>query len=143
MSNSIIAFLPCRAGSERVKNKNIRPFANLTKGLIQIKLSQLISCKAISKIILSTNDKDIINYANNLESSKLNIHTRPEHLGSSSTSTDDLIRHAHELIPSGHIFWTHVTSPFVTASICEKIISCYFDSLEKGYDSLMTTTSFR
>ncbi|QNI66421.1 cytidylyltransferase domain-containing protein [Synechococcus sp. BMK-MC-1] len=143
MSNFITAFLPCRAGSERVSKKNIRPFASCEHGLIEIKLSQLISCEAIDKIILSTNDNEIISYAEALKEPKLNIHKRSELLSANGTSTDDLIKHARELVPSGHIFWTHVTSPFVNASICVKIIESYFLSLSKGYDSLMTTTPFR
>lgn len=143
MSNSITAFLPCRAGSERVPKKNIRPFATFEHGLIEIKLSQLISCEAIDKIILSTNDNEIISYAEALDEPKLNIHRRPELLATNKTSTDDLIKHVNELVSSGHIFWTHVTSPFVNASICEKIIESYFLFLSKGYDSLMTTTPFR
>lgn len=143
MSNSITAFLPCRAGSERVPKKNIRPFASCERGLVENKLSQLISCRVIDKIILSTNDNEIISFASTLNEPKLSIHRRSELLSSNGTSTDDLINHAHELIPSGHIFWTHVTSPFVNATICEKIVELYFLFLSKGYDSLMTTTLFR
>lgn len=143
MPDSVTAFLPCRSGSVRVANKNIRPFANISGGLVQIKLSQLISCDSIDKIILSTNDDKIISYAANLGDPKLCIHRRSEDLSAATTSTDDLVKHAHELVPSGHIFWTHVTSPFVNSSVCKQIISCYFDSLSKGFDSLMTTTPLR
>ena len=142
MSNLITAFLPCRAGSQRVPKKNIRPFASCEHGLIEIKLSQLISCVSIDKIILSTNDDEIIAYAKSLKEPKINIHKRAEFLSNNATSTDDLLKHAHELVPSGHIFWTHVTSPFVNAFICDKIVEAYFHSLSKGYDSLMTTTPF-
>lgn len=143
MPNSIIAFLPCRSGSERIPRKNTRPFARLAHGLLENKLTQLSSCSAIDKIILSTNDETILKYSKSLDCSKLFVHHRPDDLATSTTSTDQLIKLAHQLIPSGHVFWTHVTSPFVTASICTKIISCYFQSLSKGYDSLMTATPFR
>lgn len=143
MNNSVTAFLPCRAGSERVPKKNIRPFASYKYGLIEIKIAQLLACKAIDKVLLSTNDNEIISYANSLAGPKLNIHRRSESLSTNTTSTDDLIQHAHDLVSSGHIFWTHVTSPFVSSSVCEKIIESYFRSLSQGYDSLMTTTPFR
>jgi CMP-N-acetylneuraminic acid synthetase len=143
MSDFITAFLPCRAGSERVPNKNVRPLANFEHGLLEIKLTQLIACKSINKIILSTNDNEIISYAKTLKEPKLDICKRSDLLSSSRTSTDALIKHAYELIPSGHIFWTHVTSPFVNTPVCQRIIESYFLSLLKGYDSLMTTTPFR
>lgn len=62
-------------------------------------------------------------------------------MSSSDTSTDQLVAHALELIPDGHILWTHVTSPFITEKHYDQIIRAYFDELARGYDSLMTTTA--
>lgn len=35
--------------------------------------------------------------------------------------------------------WTHVTSPFVSAELYDKMITEYLQKLDEGYDSLMTT----
>lgn len=137
---NIIAFLPCRKGSQRVPNKNIRPFGNFEFGLIEIKLMQLIDTKSISQIILSTNDDEIIEFAKSLKNTKIVIHKRDESLSSSETSTDDLITHALDLIPDSHILWTHVTSPFINTELYENIIKSYADELANGCDSLMTTS---
>ncbi len=136
----ITAFLPCRKGSERVPRKNIRPFGPFEHGLVEIKLGQLLTCPEIDHVVLSTNDDEIIDFARSLGAPHLTIHRRAEHLASSATSTDVLIGHARELIGSGHILWTHVTSPFVRAALYTEIIAAYFGGLEEGYDSLMTTT---
>ena len=109
----VSVFLPCRKGSERVAKKNIKPFAGIENGLIAIKLNQLVRVKAISNIVLSTNDDEILEYAKTLNNSKIKIHKRIESLSTSETSTDDLVNHALELVPAGHIMWTHVTSPFL------------------------------
>ena len=53
----IIAFLPCRAGSQRVRNKNIRKFANYKLGLFELKIKDLIKVKSINTIVVSTNEK--------------------------------------------------------------------------------------
>ncbi|MNB93612.1 Cytidylyltransferase [compost metagenome] len=137
---SVICFLPCRKGSERVPQKNIKPFAGHSCGLIEIKINQLLSSTLITEIILSTNDDEIIDYAKSIKSKKLRVHKRSETLSSSSTSTDDLVAHALELIPDSHILWTHVTSPFIVADDYDAIISEYLKSLNNGYDSLMTTS---
>lgn len=137
---SVICFLPCRKGSERVPKKNIKPFAEAANGLIEIKLNQLIQAELIDEIVLSTNDEEILEYASSINSPKLRIHKRKAELCSSSTSTDELVAHVVDLIPEGHILWTHVTSPFVTAKAYDKIIASYFTCLEDNYDSLMTTT---
>ena len=133
------AFLPCRKGSQRVLKKNIKPFAGFEFGLIQIKLTQLIEANNVDKIVLSTNDDEILDYAASLQNDKIIPHKRVELLSSSETSTDDLVAHALDLIPQGHILWTHVTSPFVDAELYDKIIRQYRSALLADYDSLMTT----
>jgi CMP-N-acetylneuraminic acid synthetase len=140
MSEKVTCFLPCRADSQRVARKNIKPFAGYGHGLIQIKLQQLLSAKNIDEVVLTTNDVHILAYAENLKEPRLRLHRRAEELSSSLTSTDKLVAHALDLIPDGHILWTHVTSPFITSNHYDELIKFYFDRLENGYDSLMTTT---
>lgn len=139
----ITCFLPCRKGSERVKNKNIRSFAEYKNGLIEIKLKQLNEVEEIDEIVLTTNDEEIIKFATSLNMDKLTIHKRSESLSSSQTSTDELVGLAQELIPAGHILWTHVTSPFLNSTVYKNIISEYKQSLKEGYDSLMTTSALK
>ncbi len=137
---SVYAFLPCRKGSERVPKKNIKPFGQFESGLVELKLKQLLDCSAIDKVILSTNDEEILDYAKTITHQKLVIHKRDDSLCSSSTSTDELISHALSLVPDGHILWTHVTSPFINSEQYKLVIENYFAKLEEGYDSLMTTS---
>lgn len=141
MSNKVTCFLPCRAGSQRVVRKNIKPFARVEFGLIQIKLRQLLTAEQIDEVVLTTNDADILKYGRSLNDPRLRLHLREESLSSSDTSTDQLVAHALELIPEGHILWTHVTSPFITHRHYDRIIQAYNEQLHAGYDSLMTTTA--
>ncbi|RBM62447.1 cytidylyltransferase domain-containing protein [Vibrio paracholerae] len=137
---AVSVFLPCRQGSERVPNKNIKPFADTEHGLVSLKLRQLLACRSIDEVVLSTNDEAILKFASTVSDKKLRIHKRKDSLCTSTTSTDELVAHALELIPTGHILWTHVTSPFINTEQYQLIIEQYFGALEKGYDSLMTTT---
>ena len=43
-------FLPARSGSERVANKNTRPFAGIPGGLMQNKMQQLVRSGNIDEI---------------------------------------------------------------------------------------------
>ena len=113
--NKVIAFLPCRQGSQRVKNKNIKSFAGVEDGLIYIKLSQLLDVESIEQIVVSTNDLEVKRIARSFSNTKIIIDDRPEELASSSTSTDDLINYVPSIIASGTVLWTHVTSPFITS----------------------------
>lgn len=139
----ITVFLPCRKGSQRVPLKNIKPFSGFEFGLVQIKLDQLLKTKKVDEIILSTNDESILSYANGLSESRLVLHERSEELARNSTSTDELILHALDLVKEGVVLWTHVTSPFVNSEWYDKIINRYYTALNEGFDSLMTTTEHR
>jgi len=141
MTDKVTCFLPCRAGSQRVVRKNIKPFANYEHGLIEVKLRQLLASEGIDEVVLTTNDDDILTYAESLDEPRLRLHRRVEELSSSATSTDQLVAHAFELIQEGHILWTHVTSPFITAKHYDEVIRIYREQREQGYDSLMTTTA--
>lgn len=140
---SITCFLPCRKGSQRVPRKNLRPLGGKPYGLLQIKLDQLLATRQIDRIVLSTDDEEIIEFAQNLDDERFQIHQRDDRLASSNTSTDNLVGHAADLIPQGHILWTHVTSPFVTAEDYDRIVARYRHALDEGYDSLMTVTELR
>jgi len=131
-----------RAGSERIPRKNTKKFSGIDGGLCSIKINQLLQCKLINYIFVSTNDQNVIDIANSFDSRKIRIIKRPEELSSSSTSTDDLINYVPEIMPDGHILWTHVTSPFIGPDIYDKIIKTYFNNLKK-YDSLMTVTKIQ
>lgn len=136
----LAVFLPCRAGSQRVKNKNVRPFAGINGGLTQIKMEQLLGIKEARIIMVSTNDPLVVDIVRKFDDQRIVIDNRPEELASSNTSTDDLIRYVPSVLNAEHILWTHVTSPFLTASIYNNALSAYRKALSKGYDSLMSVT---
>ena len=135
-------FLPCRSSSVRVKNKNIIKFSNKKFGLFEIKILQLISIKGIRNIIVSTNDKKIINYLKKKKFKKVVIIIRPNYLSTSKTSTDQLIKYVPKIIKSDHILWTHVTSPFFNTSDYENAIKLYKKNIKKN-DSLMGVTKIQ
>lgn len=140
----ISVFLPCRAGSERVPKKNTRRFAGVEGGLLKIKLSQLTACREVDSVVLSTNDQEVIDIAEAMSDGKIIIDRRPEHLATSKTSTDDLVRYVPEVITDGVVLWTHVTSPFIDGSVYDKAIVQYRELLAKGtHDSLMSVTALR
>ena len=132
-------FLPTRKGSERVINKNTREFANIKGGLLHLKLEQLLKCKKIDEIVLSTNDEESLSVGKEFakKDNRIKIDERPNYLALSSTSLIDLVKYVPTIVSQEHILWTHVTSPFINGNDYDEIIEKYFTSLEK-YDSLMT-----
>ena len=134
----ITVFLPCRLGSQRVPDKNIRNFAGIEGGLLRIKLDQLCKVNSIDSIILSSNDARVLDFAAKYSDSRLVLDERPDELGRSTTTTDELIQYVPKIIREGDILWTHVTSPFFNDLDYEQVIKCYYEKIKTGYDSLMT-----
>ena len=144
MSEKIIAFLPCRKGSERVKEKNTRPFAGNKHGLIEVKLQQLMRCPDIAEIIVSSDDpvvRTLAKKASKRTDKLVHVLDRPERLARSDTSTDDLIQYIPEIVEDGNVLWTHVTAPFVDERVYSHAVKLFLSLSEKGEnDSLMSVT---
>ena len=134
----IVAFLPCRAGSERVRNKNTRPFDRDGSSLLERKLKQLHPVKEISKVVVSTNDPVVDNLVLKFNDPKMVVDNRPLELCQSTTSLGSLIEYTGQLLDGVDILWTHTTSPFLGTSFYSKAIEKFRHLDKEGYDSLVT-----
>ena len=143
MSEKIAFFLPTRKGSERVKNKNTRPFADIEGGLVENKIKQLLSTKHIDEILFSSNDEMCIAIAEKYTSdSRLRIIPRPNELCLSTTNLQDLICYVPTITNADHILWGHVTTPLVEAKVYTAIEQ-YLSKIIKGYDSLVSVKELK
>lgn len=144
MSDKVAFFLPTRKGSERVKNKNTRPFAGIDGGLVENKIRQLLSTNLIDEILFSSNDETCIEVAERFKSdNRLRIVHRPNELCLSTTNLQDLICYVPTITNADHILWGHVTTPLVDASIYDDAISCYLNKVKEGYDSLVSVKELK
>lgn len=140
----IAFFLPTRKGSERVKNKNTRPFAGIEGGLVENKIRQLLATKHIDEILFSSNDETCMEVASKYQSdSRLRIIPRPEQLCLSSTNLQDLICYVPTITDADHILWGHVTTPLAGAEVYDAAIEKYLSELHNGYDSLVSVKELK
>lgn len=144
MSKKVSVVLPCRKGSKRIKNKNIKKFYEYEMGLFELKLEQLLNVEKIDSIFVSTDDDKIINFIKRNHSSfkkEIILEKRPDHLAIDDC-LGDLIIHLSHIVPTDVLIWTHVTSPFFTSENYNEAIDLYFNMLEtKQYDSLVSVSS--
>ncbi|WP_157322952.1 acylneuraminate cytidylyltransferase family protein [Nesterenkonia alkaliphila] len=138
----IIAVVPCRAGSKRVKNKNTRPFAGFDNGLLELKLKQLSRVEALEEILISTNDPVVAEIAGEFaeQDRRITVVERPDELGRSSTPMSEFIKYLGTLRDEGTMLMTHVTHPFVTHTVFNELISAWASAAAQGHDSLLTVT---
>ena len=74
----VLAIIPARAGSKRLKNKNFKLFCG--KPLFQWVLETLISIDKIDKVIINTDARSILESHGVVNSSKILIRDRDENL---------------------------------------------------------------
>ena len=58
----ITAVVPIRSGSQRVKDKNLRPFAGTN--LMELKLRTLLQVPELTSIVVNTNSEEAISIVN-------------------------------------------------------------------------------
>ncbi len=129
----INAVIPVRAGSKRMKNKNIAPFNRST--LLDLKIETLKKVPGIDMITV-TSDSDVM-----LEIAKshgVNIHKRPDEYCDEVTRTyGEMIKYVCSEIKGDDILWTLCTNPLVSSSMYSKGIKEYYESQKQGYDSML------
>ena len=129
---NIVAIIPVRAGSQRVKNKSIRKFHDTN--LLEHKIKQLKSIKEISKIILTTDSDEAKKIGN---SYGIIVIDRFGYYASSECNNSDFFRYIAEQtnIDDNFLMYTPVTSPFVSNETICKVIKLFRENTE--YDSII------
>lgn len=139
----VTAVVPCRAGSERVKSKNTRPFAGFEHGLLELKLKQLTAVEQLEEIIVSTNDPVVAEFSGKFSAAqdpRVTVIERPDKLGRSSTPMSEFIQYLGGLREKGTMLMTHVTHPFMNSGIFAELIQAWTRAAAQGHDSMLTVT---
>lgn len=118
----ITAVIPVRKGSQRVKDKNLRPFAGTT--LLDVKIKSLLQVPEIDSIVVNTNSEAAIEFVEEeYAGTKVTFHRREEYYASSQCSGSDFFKHLGEVTDTDIFIYAPCTSPFVkpeTFSVCIK-----------------------
>jgi len=116
LSKVIKALIPVRSGSVRVKNKNIRPFAD--SNLLEIKIKQMLSIKNLDGIIVNSNDDEMLDIAKSLGVETVK---RQEYYASNEVSPNDLYVNIAENFNADIMVFANVTNPLLNN---QTIIDC-------------------
>lgn len=134
----LTALLPMKGNSERIPNKNIRPFAG--KPLFCHIMETLTSCPCISEVLLNTDSPRIAEMGRRF--SKVRIIDRPQSLCGDMVPMNDIIAHDLQFAETEHILQTHSTNPLLTLTSLEKCIEMYAAGLQT-HDSLFSVTKWQ
>lgn len=124
------ALVAVRAGSQRVQNKNIRPFAG--SSLLEIKLEQLKRVGIFDGIVVNSDDDHMLEIAHNMGCETVK---RDSEYASSSVSMSKVYKNMAENIDTDHIAYINVTNPLLQDESIIKAVETYKNNIDK-YDSL-------
>ena len=120
--NDIVGVIPVRKDSQRVKNKNLRSFAD--SNLLIIKIKQLKKL-GLRKIIVNTDSDLAIRIAIDCD---VDYHMRDKYFASSECSGSEYFEHIAKVTDAENILLAPVTAPLISINSYEKAINEYFSS---------------
>jgi CMP-N-acetylneuraminic acid synthetase len=131
----IVAFIPMRHSSERVRGKNYRLFAN--KPLYHYIVESLLNSPQITQVCIDTDSPVIIEEVNKIFPT-VKILVRPEHLRDGSIPMNDVLLNSISQVSSDFYIQTHSTNPLLRPETISKAVDLFLNSPD--HDSLFTVT---
>lgn len=139
MPETITAIIPVRAGSRRLKNKNIQPFH--TSNLLIHKIRQLKEVPAVTSIVVSSDSDEMLEMA---REAGAETHKRAlEYCDEKTKTFGEVVAHICDQVQGDHILWATCTSPLVLPGNYSEAIRVYHEALRSGFDSLMSVEKFK
>ena len=129
--SKIVAMIPVKLNSERVKEKNLRPFHDGTP-LVQFIEKALVQSKYIDEIYVYCSSERIKDYL--IDGVK--FLKRPEYLDGNNCNCNDIIREFMKEVDADYYVVSHATAPFTRTESIDKCIDAVVSSTE--YDSAFT-----
>ena len=135
-----IAIIPARAGSKRIKNKNIKDIFG--KPMIQRTIEILLKSKIFDMIIVSSDSKKIQNISRKAGAKVL--FTRPKNLANDFVGTFEVINHTINHLMSINILPQYVCCVYPTSIMLKPsdIKNSYKKIREKNCDFALSVTDY-
>lgn len=132
----ILGIIPARGGSKGIPGKNIKPLGG--KPLLQYTAEAAAASKLLSRVILSSDDEDILKTAKELNLEAPFI--RPENISRDDTPSLEVIKHVLDLFEAENeefeaVCLLQATTPFREKGFIDKAIQKF---IEEDTDSLVS-----
>ena len=134
----IKAVIPIRKGSQRVRNKNIRPFGGTT--LLENKIKILREAGFFDDIIVNTDSEEAIELA---RANGVSWHRREPYYASSVCSGSEFFQHLGMVTDCDVFCYCPVTSPFVSSDTMKKCMALYEEKMAGGCDCVSTVSDVK
>jgi CMP-N-acetylneuraminic acid synthetase len=135
----VVALLPMRHDSERVKGKNYRPLAG--RPLYHHIVETLIACPRICEVVIDT-DSDLIAADAQDAFADVRIIMRPDHIRGGEVDMNVVLRNDVAQVPADLYVQTHSTNPLLRVETVTDAIDAYLANRDR-HDSLFTVTALQ
>jgi len=132
----IVAFVPMRHSSERVRGKNYRPLGGVP--LFHHIVSALLDCPHIDRVFIDT-DSDTIAADADSAFPSVGIIRRPDHLLGGDVPMNDVLLNDIDQVPADLYVQSHSTNPLLRSSTITEALEAFLGARDR-YDSLFTVT---
>ncbi|WP_374140162.1 cytidylyltransferase domain-containing protein [Sphingomonas sp.] len=137
MSDRIVALLPMKANSERVRGKNFREFAG--KPLFRHILDSLLAVPEIDLVVINTDARQILAENGLVESDRVMIRDRAPEICGDFVSMNLVLADDVAHVPAAIYCMTHTTNPLLSPATISGAIARYKAALADGSgDSVFT-----
>ena len=133
----ITVVVPVRKGSQRVKNKNFKPFAD--SNLLKVKLDVLKQVNVIDEIIVNTDSDVALQIADEYGVSKC---VREDYYASSKCNNSEFFQNIAENTDTDYIIYSPCTAPLIKVDTYYDFINRFRNAKDR-YDSLTTVTDVK
>src|SRR5690606_30702472 len=136
------ALLPMKGNSERVPNKNIKPFSG--KPLYHRVLNTLLNSQYVNDVIINTDCQKLKEDISKNFSTRVKIHDRPEAIQGDYVSMNKIIEYDINNIESDLFVQTHSTNPLLTCDSLDNAIKKMIEfQTTKLFDSVFSVTKIQ
>jgi CMP-N-acetylneuraminic acid synthetase len=138
----IVALLPMKENSERVKGKNFKSLNG--KPLFQWILDSLISLPEVSKVVINTDARFILEEYGLTDSDRVQIRDRKQEICGDLVSMNRILADDIENVPADVYLMTHTTNPLLSSVTIQKALLQFLEGKSQGIaDSLFTVSRFQ
>ena len=138
----IVALLPMKANSDRVKSKNFKLLNG--KPLFQWILDSLLSLPEVSKVVINTDARSILAEYGLIDSERVQIRDRKLEICGDLVSMNLILADDLANVTADVYLMTHTTNPLLSSATIRKALQKFLAAKSNGtVDSLFTVNRFQ
>ena len=127
----IEGIIPVKTFSERVKNKNLRKFADTN--LYELKLKQLSKTNQFKNFIISSESNKVLDIASKYG---FKTHLRDKYFSTSNVPMSEVYSNLGKQVSTEYVAWINVTNPLVNYKVYDEAVKIF--KKKTNYDCLLS-----